>query len=401
MTPDLAAVVASRGQDAVVVARRASVPLVQLRALLPGPGGAAARVAAACLLRRKGAREALDDLGATAEVMARADGIVLSACAEPAAAEALLALAQELLAAGGGLPQEIMDAERVRLAQLDTAEAHDPGARTRRAALSAAFGPDSPYAEEHDRVGEVTAAAVQHWHDGAGPGAVLVLCGDIDPTAAWGDPTELGPAAAEPLRGLPVGPRWRVADRPGSAQTTLRGVAPFPRPGSRHRAAAAVAERLLGGGGKGSRLVRELRDRRGFGYHPGTAVLDLAGTSYLLLEADVATQVTAEAVSVVDEVLASFGQDPPAQAELDAGRRGVVGDLARAMDGQGSLADLLLALSLDGVGPDGVAGLAAAIQAVPAAEVVEAATTIATGLHGAAAADLAALRDQPLPPTWG
>ena len=393
---------ADRAGDVLVIARRASVPLVQVRAMLPGPAGPAGRLAAACLLRRSGARERLDDLGVTAEVLSRPDGLLLSACAEPGATKQLLDLLAELLRPGDPPPHDVLAAERARLSQLDTAAARDPGDSTRREALSRAFGAASPYAEVVQDLDVVTPDAVQEWQARADARAVLVVCGDVDPAADWGDP----PAGLTPqacpvhVASGPVDPRWRARDRPGSAQTTLRGIAPFARPGSAERAASAVTERLLGGSGKGSRLVRELREKRGFGYHPGTSVVDLAGASHLLLEADVATEVTGEAVQVVDDVLASLTQDPPAEAELESARRGVIGDLARATDAQGSLADLLLSLALAGRTPDELPALARAVRTVTADEVAENAAGVARDLHGAASADAAALVDQRLTSTW-
>lgn len=399
--PPIEASSARRDGDRLVVASRPSVPLVQVRALLRGPGGAAARLAAACLLRDDRARALVDEVGATAEVHHRPDGLLVTACVEPQQAEAAVDLLLQLLRPGQPPRRDVVEAETVRLASLESGAASDPGESTRRAALRRAFGCQSPFAEQLD--GQVTALGpeqVQDWHAQSGP-AVVVLCGQVDPGRDWGDPRVAG---AEPERAEwrpPTEVRWRVADRPGSAQTTLRAVAPFPAPGTSGRAAAAVAERLLGGSGKGNRLIHELRERRGFGYHPGTSVVDLTGASYVLLEVDVATEVTAVAVSVVDEVLGSLSAQPPDERELELGTRGVVGNLARATDAQGSLADLLLAYAVAGVGPAAVTAFAQEVAGTPVPAVAAAAAGLLHGLHGAAAADVSALEGQPLPATWG
>ena len=394
------AISARRGQDRLVVARRSSVPLVQIRALLLGSGGATAQVAAGCLLRRPQVRERLDAVGATAEVIARADGLLLSACAEPPHAQAVVDLLLDLLRPTLEPPLQVVGSEAARLSSVAAMSVSDPGEMTRRAALSAAFGPSSPYAEHHDGdVATVTPDDVRRWHADAGP-VVLTVCGDVDPGAAWGDSDDVtGAPPRAPAADAPRPFRWSVRDRPRSAQTTLRAVAPVVSHGADGRAAVEVLQRLLGGG-KGSRLVRELRERRGFGYHPGTSIVDLAATSYVLLEADVATEVTVDAVTVVDEVLASVGTHPPSDEELEQGRRGVAGDLARALDAQGSLAELLLALAVAGVAPAGVMVLSAQVEAVTRQAVLAAANDLLSGLHGAATADVAALRGQALPPSW-
>lgn len=399
--PVLDAVTARRGGDRLVIAHRPSVPLIQLRALLHGPGGAAARVAAACLLRRPAALERLDAVGATAEVFSRPDGILLSASAEPGEAEAVVALLLELLRPAVEPAAAVMSAEAARLAAADAVAARDPAELTRRAALRSAFGPASPYSDAlAEDLRQVAPAEVQQWHAAAGD-VVLVVCGAVDPAADWGDG---GGTATRPtpvrVDGPAARPRWKVADRPGSAQTTLRAVAPFPPPGTAGRAAAEVVDRLLGGGGKGSRLVRELRERRGYGYHPGTTVVDLTHASYLLLEVDVATEVTGDAVRVVDDVLASLHEDPPDAREIELAHRGVIGDLARATDAQGSLAELLLTHAVAGSEPGTVTSVAADVAGVDAGAVVATSTSLVAGMHGAAAADTAAMRDQQLPRTW-
>lgn len=397
--PALHARSARRGRDQLVVARRASVPLVQVRALLPGPGGSACRLAAATLLRRPGAQAALESAGATAEATARPDGLLLSACGEPAGAQRLVDLLLNLLRPQDAPPPDTVASEAPRLTAVDEVARRDPAQQVRRAALARTFGRRSPLAEPDDDLGQVDAGAVQQWH-AASAGATVVICGDVDPQASWGDgpSVTLGsiPPAAEPARHAI---RWAVQDRPGSAQTTLRAVSRVAAPGGHERAADEVLQRLLGGG-KGSRLVRELRERRGYGYHPGTSLVDLAHASYLLLEADVATEVTGDAVQVVDAVLDAMGAQPPDADELERGRRGVLGDLARALDAQGTLADLLLTGALVGAGADWPTALASEVLRTDAAAVQAAAARLLADLHGAASADIDALHGQQLPATW-
>lgn len=397
--PALEAASARRGANRLVVARRAAVPLVQVRALLPGTGGATCRLAAATLLRRPGVQDALAAAGATAETTARPDGLLLSACGEPGETERLVALLLGVLRPAGPPPTEVLASEAARLSSADAVAARDPAHVVRRAALARAFGARSPLAEPAEDLEQVDPTGVQQWHDASG-GITVVLCGDVDPGADWGDGPGDPPAAtsgdSEPAC---TAPRWLVQHRPGSEQTTLRAVARVAAPGAPARAAAAVLQRLLGGG-KGSRLVHELREQRGYGYHPGASLVDLTQVSCLLLEADVATDVTADAVRVVDRVLESMVAEPPEGEELERGRRGVVGDLARAQDAQGTLADLLLAGALAGAGPEWPAELAARVLRVDPTAVQTAAAGLLADLTGAASADLVAVGEQHLPATW-
>ena len=364
----------------VIVAERPVLPLVQIVALR---GGAVAhtvrRLAAATVLEATGARDRLAAIGASATAEPTPDGVLLRICAPAGDATRAVATAIDLLRPAP-TPPAVVTAAYQRLLAEDEATAAEPAAVARRAAIDIRFGTDHRLASTPATPADADDVAAW-WSEAteivvAAAGAVGI--DDIAGSAAFLSAPGVTVAS-------PPAP-WQLRERAGSAQASLRAVAALPPLGHPARAAAAIAERVLGGD-QNSRLRAALRERRGWGYHPGTTVEDHAGMSLLTLEVDVASEVARPAATVVAAELRRLSTEPVDGEELEAARRGVAVEVMRRLDGLGDLADLTLRLALNAATPASLDDYVSAIQAVDAESVRAAAAAIAAGLSGVVVAD--------------
>jgi predicted Zn-dependent peptidase len=242
---------------------------------------------------------------------------------------------------------------------------------------------EHPYAREiaePDAVAAVTPAQLRTLHrNQVRPGdAVLTLVGDLPPARmldhAQRALTEwTGSAAAARVPGLPTPPGGPllVVDRPGSVQSSLRmgGVA-LPRTDPDYPALQLA--NLIFGGYFSSRWTENIREDKGYTYGPHSRIDHHVLGSTLVLDAEVATEVTAPAVLETHYELGRIAALPVSEAEVEAVRQYAIGTLALSTATQAGLASTLSALSAFGLGLDWIAShpsrlLATSVEQVSAA----------------------------------
>lgn len=254
------------------------------------------------------------------------------------------------------------DMERVRGQVLSglQQDAKDPEAAASLAFDRVAFG-DHAYARPVDgtleTVPALTVDDIRAAHSAA-------LARDRVSVAAVGDisAAELGPLLDALLGGLPaegaplVGPApvgltgQVVAEAfPGPQSVILFGHEGIRRDDPDFFSAFVVSE-ILGGGRFGTRLMTEVREKRGLTYGIG------AGLSLLGQAALVAGQVqTANATvqQTIDVIRAEWARLPDiSQSELDAAKAYLTGAYPLRWDGNANIARALVGLQLDGYTPD-------------------------------------------------
>lgn len=116
--------------------------------------------------------------------------------------------------------------------------------------------------------------------------------------------------------------------------------------------AATVMNYVLGGGGFNSRLMNEVRDRRGLAYGASSRLSYYAKGG--LFTASVATmnQRIAESISIIRAQFASMAKDGVTERELAEAKQYLVGSLALTLDSTGSIAGLLHQMQVDNLAPD-------------------------------------------------
>ncbi len=380
----------------VVAVRRAEVPMVELRLRVPfadpssDPGSAHAAVAevlsttlSSGTARRS--RVGIDDdlAGVGGELGFSVDPERLTASGHALAdgLDTLLdVLADVLLAATH--PEDELARERERLVERIELASAQPSVIARRALQERRYG-DHPVTREMPRAEQVTAVeagtvrALQASALNPG-GSVLVLVGDLDPAdavrrvddalAGWssGRAVELPELPALTPRDL------LLVDRPGAVQSQLRLSAPAVGRTDPAYPALQLANLALGGYFS-SRLVENLREDKGYTYHASSSLeLDPHG-AVLVVETDVASEVTAPALLETRYELGRLAVVPPTADEVESARRYLIGSLLISMTTQAGYASTVAALAAAGLTSSWVREHPARLEAVTVDQVAEAA----------------------------
>jgi zinc protease len=352
----------------VVVVPRPGVPLVELRLRVPF-ATATARAADAHTARAavlSGAvllgtahhdqtqiAQLLQGHGAELSVSVDPDRLLFSTTLLPPGLQPVLELLAELLTEAA-YPADQVDGERSRVAERIAIARSQPGVIARTALAARRYG-RHPYAAQLPRtevVEKVKATALRTLHRTRvlPAGSSLVLVGDLDATAAidavaaalagWNGTGEA--VDAPPVRLTPPG-SLELVHRAGAVQSNLRLGGPAPSRLDPDLPALRLANMVFGGYFS-SRLVENIRERRGYSYSPRSGIDHLAASSSFLVEADVATEVTGPALLEIWYELGRMALQPVTDAELDAARRYVLGSMALSTATHAGLASTLSAL---------------------------------------------------------
>jgi predicted Zn-dependent peptidase len=255
-----------------------------------------------------------------------------------------------------------------------------------------------------DSVRRVSSAALRRLHaETLAPElGRLVLVGDLRAKTALGqaaealgqwlaDPRDGGPRDLPGLREPEPGPLI-VVDRPGAVQSNLRLARLAPGRTDPVWPASALAN-LAFGAMSAARLVENLRERHGYTYSPDSAINHARAGSAFVIQAEVATGVTAPALV---ETLYELGRTAVggfSSEELESARRYSLGTLAYSLSTQAGTASTLARLALSDLGPGYLTTFAGAISKATKAEVDEAAGRLfaVRGLIGLVVGDAAAI----------
>jgi predicted Zn-dependent peptidase len=353
----------------VVAVRRPSVPVVHVRLRVPTAVRRDADLAKARLLERtmllgtaerSQARiaEALQRVGGSMRVSGDADRLLVAAESLSGGLPDLLGLLAEVLT-GAAYPRPQVEGERARLAEQTRRQLSQPGVVADEAWLRRAFG-DHPYGREHPAADEVLAVSptslrAAHRRRLVPDGSLLVLVGDLSPARTL-DRVEDALAGWESAGGSTQVPRvpamesgpMVLVDRPGAVQSNLRVGGPaLPRTDPSY--AALELTNALFGGYFSSRLVVNIREDKGYTYSPRSSLQHGGRTSFLLLQADVATEVTAPALVEVGYELGRLASLPPTEEEVRSTAQYLVGALALSTSTQAGLAGTLAVLLAEGL----------------------------------------------------
>ena len=381
----------------LVVVPRPGVPLVELRLRVPF-AAATARTAAQHTARASvlsgavllgtgahdatGIAEAVQAHGGELSVSTDPDRLLFATTLLAEGLAPVLGVLAEVLT-DATYPADRVEAERARVAERISIARSQPGIIARTALAARRYGAH-PYAEQLPAVELVDAVRSQalrklHRERVLPAGSTLVLVGDLDPAAAVGAVgtalagwTGEGTAVAAAPVPQPVPGPLQVVDRPGAVQSNLRLGGPAPSRTDPDLPAVRLAN-MVYGGYFSSRLVENIRERRGYSYSPRSSVDHLAAASSFLVEADVATEVTGPAFLEIWYELGRMALASVSGEELDAARRYVLGSMALSTATHAGLASTLSALAGSGLPPQWLAEHQQALARVTVEEVQEAA----------------------------
>ncbi|WP_299735565.1 pitrilysin family protein [uncultured Roseobacter sp.] len=299
--------------------------------------------------------------------------------------------------------------ERVRQQVLSgiKSEAKDPNDIAGRSFDQIAFG-DHPYASSLSGTEESVTALTR---DDLLDAHKAVLAQDRIYIGAVGDitPEELAALMDELLSGLPE----QGAPMPPMAEITIPGgvtVVPFETPQSvalfghvgiplEHPDyfAATLLNQILGGGGFESRLMEEVREKRGltYGVYSYLVPKDLAAT--YLGSVSSANDRIAQAIEVIRAEWSKAAAEGVTQAELDDAKTYMTGAYPLRFDGNGPIAQIMVGMQMSGLPIDYIATRNDRVEAVTLEDVKRVAGELLDpdGLHFVVVGQPAGLESTP------
>ena len=358
----------------VIAVKRSSVPRAELRLRIPagmvhdsGDGVRARLLPDAMLAGTKDrssveiARE-LQRLGASLAAHSDDDDLIVHAGVLEQNLKPLLALIAETLTEPS-FPTDEVAVARDRIAQEIIIRRSQPSAIAAEALDARVYGRHRygrplPKPDAVRRIGPGPLRTYHAQH--VGPrGSSLVIVGDVSPSKA-GDLAEemLGSWRAKVSSAAPAKPTpppthlpVLIVDRPGALQTNIRLAGRWLRRGEPDFYALALAH-IVFGGYFSSRLVKNIREDKGYTYSPGSAVDHRRLTSTFIVAADVGTEVTAPSLLEITYELGRMTLMPVPQDELDAGRRYLAGVTMLSTQTQSGLASYIDSITSAGLGID-------------------------------------------------
>ena len=201
-------------------------------------------------------------------------------------------------------------------------------------------------------------------------GLVIAAVGDIDEAdfareldkAFGGLPA--GPAPAELPEWKPSGKaRTIVIERP-VPQSTVQLALPGIARDDPDWYAAFVMNHIFGGGGMGSRLATEVREKRGLAYGASSGLRLYTRASLMVISTASANEKVGEAIRVIRAEMARMRTEGATEQELADAKTYLTGALPVSLDSSGSIASLLYSMQIDGLPRDHLDKRAALIAAV-------------------------------------
>lgn len=127
---------------------------------------------------------------------------------------------------------------------------------------------------------------------------------------------------------------------------------------------AFVVNHILGGGGFASRLMEEVREKRGLAYSVYSYIQPLRHASFVVGSVATKNQEMGRSLDVVRAEIKRLGEQGPTPAELDNAKKYLVGSYALRFDTSAKIASQLLAIKIEDLGIDYVDRRNAEVDAV-------------------------------------
>ena len=327
--------------------------------------------------------EEMQAAGGDISASARADSIFVTAQVLASRTEPALAVLADVMQ-NATFPQDEFEIARSNAADNLRAQEADPGFLANRALYKAIFG-DHPYATVAPTQASLAAATPadlrREYARRFRPDQALLVCvGDFDAarmSAAIESALGKWPAPSSPAVGpVPAPPSssphaiFSLA-RPGSVQTTLLVAAFGPSRAAPDFAAARVATAIFGGM-FGSRMIRNIREDKGYSYSPFAFLQTRRVTGILIAQADVRNPVTGASLNEMTYEFNRMATTEPTEEEVNTAHRFLVGNRAISLQSRASVASQLAALWVDTLSPDELGRESERIEKVTAKDVADA-----------------------------
>jgi zinc protease len=201
-------------------------------------------------------------------------------------------------------------------------------------------------------------------------GLKVAVVGDIDPETlarlldeTFGDLPDTDPPPAPPMAKVADAPALKIIARNIPQSIINFGSAGILR-NDTDFIPAYVTSFILGGGGFGSRLTEEVREKRGLTYGISIGLYPLDRAGLVLGQLATRNEKAGEALAVVKDTMQRFATEGPTAAELADAKTYLTGSYALRFTSNTKIASQLLGLQQENLGIDYVNKRNALIEAV-------------------------------------
>jgi zinc protease len=198
----------------------------------------------------------------------------------------------------------------------------------------------------------------------------VAVVGDIDAETlkrllddTFGGLPDADPPATVSAPSLAGGPRITVIDR-DIPQSIIMFGGDGPLRKDPDFIPAFVMSHILGGGGFGTRLTTEIREKRGLTYGVSAGFYPLERAGLFLGQVGTRNDKAAEVLDLVRSTIARFAAEGPTPEEVKDAKTYLMGSYALRFDSNRKIADQLLAMQVQGLGIDYIDKRNALIAAV-------------------------------------
>lgn len=239
----------------------------------------------------------------------------------------------------------------------------DPEHIASNAWMTAGFG-EHPYARESEgtpaSIAAITAQDLRDLHKQLFTTRTLKIAvvGDIDAETlsrlldeTFGDLPDTEPMPPPPATIFAKGPSLRVIDRDIPQSIIMFGHDGILR-SDKDFIPAYVATFILGGGGFGSRLTEEVREKRGLTYGIGAGLYPLERAGVFLGSVGTRNEMAKETIDIVKDVMKRYASEGPTAQELADAKTYLTGSYALRFDSNSKIASQLLGIQQDNLGID-------------------------------------------------
>ena len=279
-------------------------------------------------------------------------------------------------------PPAVLEREKRRvIAEIHEAEAQ-PGEVAEKAFYRAVYG---DYAYAHPEEGEAASVAKlkrealrqfyrRHY---SAPNAVIALMGDISRAQAEAIAARLsgglsqGQALPRLPRPAPTAASESWIAHPSTQSHVLIGAVGMARDDPDFFP-LFVGNYVLGGGGFDSRLLREVRDKRGYAYSAYSYFLPMMEPGPFMLGLQTKLEQTGDALKVARETLSQFIAEGPSEAELAQAKSNLTGGFPLRIDSNKKILDYLSMIGFYSLPLDYLDTWVAKVDAVDVAAVKQA-----------------------------
>lgn len=320
----------------------------------------------------------LADLGARLSGGADTDraGVGLRTLAEPATRAAAFAILRAVIAEPR-FDADVFERERARTVAALRESLTRPETIASRAFWSALYG-EHPYGRQPtaESLGRIALDDLRDFHAAhyTARSAVVSIVGALDRAEAEAlaqQLTEALPAgeAPSPIPSpvLPAAGEVRLPHPAAQAHVYL-GLPALQR-GDPDFYALMVGNYSLGGGGFVSRLMKEVRDKRGFAYSVYSFFAPMQAPGPFQIGLQTRREQAGEALQVTRDVLARFLAEGPGEDELAAAKANIVGSFPLRLDSNRKILDNVAAIAFYGLPLDYLDTYADKVRQVTAADV--------------------------------